>query len=148
MDMIATRRIRLLYVAPERLAAADTIDMLRRMRAALAGCRRSPLRFALGTRFSSRLRPDRRNRARDRQSADDRGHRDAAPGTRADIERMLFRRPPRISCIRSDGRTYVFRSAAEAARADRRGERGARSRGRSGIVYCGSGTATSRWLAR
>lgn len=147
MDMIATRRIRLLYVAPERLALADTIDMLRRMRPRLLAVDEAHC----VSRWGHDFRPD---YARIGEIAHEIGNPQtiavtatAAPGTRADIERMLFRRPPRIFvhsfrrpniCLSFRRKRHALTDVASVVRAHA---------GEAGIVYCGSRAATES-LAR
>ncbi len=147
MELIATGRIRLLYVAPERLALPDTIDMLRRMRPRLLAVDEAHC----VSRWGHDFRPD---YARIGECAREIGNPQtiavtatAAPRTRAEIETMLFRSKPRIfvRSLRRPNIALSFRhkrhaltDVASVVRAHR---------GEAGIVYCGSRAATES-LAR
>jgi len=147
LAMIETRRIRLLYVAPERLALDDTIDMLARMRPRLLAIDESHC----VSRWGHDFRPD---YARIGEVAKRFGAPQtiavtatAAPRTRADIESLLFHRAPRrfVHSFRRPNiaisvrrRRHTLTDVAGVIRAHR---------GESGIVYCGSRAATDQ-LAR
>jgi ATP-dependent DNA helicase RecQ len=146
-DMIAQRRIRLLYIAPERLVLDETIDMLTRLKPRLLAVDEAHC----VSRWGHDFRPD---YARIGEIAKRIGSprtiavtATAGPRTRADIQSMLFLRTPRIF-VRS------FRRPNIAISVRRRGQIlkdvGAvirAHRGQSGIVYCGSRAATES-LAR
>ncbi|MDE2361844.1 MAG: ATP-dependent DNA helicase RecQ [Hyphomicrobiales bacterium] len=138
MAMISERRVKLLYVAPERLTLGDTIEMLARLRPKLLAVDEAHCVSRWGRDF----RPD---YARIGEIAHRLGDPQtialtatAAPRTRSDIEALLFRRKPRLflqSSRRSNisiafrRRRSVARDVAEIVRAHA---------GQSGIVYCGS----------
>ncbi|MEI2736918.1 MAG: ATP-dependent DNA helicase RecQ [Rhodoblastus sp.] len=147
LAMIETRRIKLLYVAPERLALDDTIDMLARMKPKLLAIDEAHC----VSRWGHDFRPD---YARIGEIARRFGAPQtiavtatAAPRTREDIKSLLFHRAPR---------TFVqsFKRPNIAISVRRRGHTLTdvagvirRRQGESGIVYCGSRAATDQ-LAR
>jgi len=147
LALIEARKIKLLYVAPERLALDDTIDMLKRMRPRLLAIDEAHC----VSRWGHDFRPD---YARIGEIAKRFGAPQtiavtatAAPRTRADIENLLFHRKPRLfvqSFRRSNiaisvrRRRHTLTDVAGVIRAHR---------GQSGIVYCGARAATDQ-LAR
>lgn len=147
LAMIETRKIKLLYVAPERLALDETIDMLARMRPRLLAIDEAHC----VSRWGHDFRPD---YARIGEIAKRFGAPQtiattatAAPRTRDDIERLLFHRKPRHFvhsfarpniAISMRRRRHALTDVAGVIRAHR---------GESGIVYCGSRAATDQ-LAR
>ena len=147
LAMIEARRIKLLYVAPERLALDDTVDMLARMRPKLLAIDEAHC----VSRWGHDFRPD---YARIGEIARRFGAPQtiavtatAAPRTRADIESLLFHRKPRLF-------VHSFKRPNIAISVRRRGHTLTdvagvirRRRGESGIVYCGSRAATDQ-LAR
>ncbi len=147
LSMIAERRIRLLYVAPERLALDDTIDMLKKMRPKLLAVDEAHC----VSRWGHDFRPDYARigeiarRIGDPQTIATTAT--AAPRTRADIEVLLFRRKPRlfVQSFRRPNIALAFRPRRHAL-ADVAGVIRAHC-GQSGIVYCGSRAATES-LAR
>ena len=144
LAMIEARKIRLLYVAPERLALDDTIDMLARMRPRLLAIDEAHC----VSRWGHDFRPD---YARIGEIARRFGAPQtiavtatAAPRTRADIEDLLFYRRPR-HFVHSFARPNIAISVRRRRHAlsDVAGViRG--HRGESGIVYCGSRAATDQ----
>ena len=147
LAMIENRKVRLLYVAPERLALDDTIDMLARMKPRLLAIDEAHC----VSRWGHDFRPD---YARIGEIAKRFGAPQtiavtatAAPRTRADIESLLFQRKPRLF-------VHSFRRPNISIAVKRRGHTPSdvagvirRHRGQSGIVYCGSRAATDQ-LAR
>ncbi len=147
MRLIADRRIRLLYIAPERLALGDTIEMLARLQPRLLAVDEAHC----VSRWGHDFRPDYArigeiaHRLGDPQTIA--ATATAAPRTRADIEAMLFRRKPRLFihsfrrpniAISFRRRRHLFMDVAGVVRAHRGG---------AGIIYCGSRAATES-LAR
>jgi ATP-dependent DNA helicase RecQ len=147
LSMIAERRIRLLYVAPERLALDETIDMLKKMRPKLLAVDEAHC----VSRWGHDFRPDYARigeivrKIGDPQTIATTAT--AAPRTRDDIEGLLFRRKPRlfVQSFRRPNIALAFRPRRHAL-ADVAGVIRAHS-GQSGIVYCGSRAATES-LAR
>lgn len=147
LAMIETRRIKLLYVAPERLVLDDTVDMLARLRPKLLAIDEAHCISRWGHDF----RPD---YARIGEISQRIGRPQtiavtatASPRTRADIEELLFRGKPRlfVQSFRRPNislavrrRRHTLSDVASVIRAHR---------GESGIVYCGSRAATDQ-LAR
>ena len=147
LAMIESRKIKLLYVAPERLALEDTVDMLARMRPKLIAIDEAHC----VSRWGHDFRPDyarigeisRRFGAPQTIAVTA----TAAPRTREDIESLLFHRKPRLF-------VHSFKRPNIAISVRRRGHMLSdvagvirRHRGESGIVYCGSRAATDQ-LAR
>ena len=147
LAMIESRKIKLLYVAPERLALDDTIDMLARMKPRLLAVDEAHC----VSRWGHDFRPDyaaigtiaKRFGAPQTIAVTA----TAAPRTRADIESLLFQRKPRLFVhsfrrpnisIAVKRRRHTLTDVASVIRAHR---------GQSGIVYCGSRAATDQ-LAR
>ena len=97
VDRCATAQLRLLYVAPERLAKSDTIALLKRSKVAPAGGRRGALRLAMGPRLPARI-SQRSARSRPSSAAcrPSRSPRPPTPATRTDIVDKLFRRAPAV----------------------------------------------------
>ena len=147
LAMIEARKIKLLYVAPERLALDETIDMLARMKPRLLAIDEAHC----VSRWGHDFRPD---YARIGEIANRFGAPQtiavtatAAPRTREDIARLLFHRKPRLFvhsfarpniAISVRRRRHALSDVAGVIRAHR---------GESGIVYCGSRAATDQ-LAR
>ncbi|MCB1534236.1 MAG: ATP-dependent DNA helicase RecQ, partial [Rhodoblastus sp.] len=147
LAMIEARKIKLLYVAPERLALDETIDMLARMKPRLLAIDEAHC----VSRWGHDFRPD---YARIGEIAKRFGAPQtiavtatAAPRTRDDIARLLFHRGPRLFvhsfarpniAISVRRRRHALSDVAGVIRAHR---------GESGIVYCGSRAATDQ-LAR
>ncbi|HMN71644.1 MAG TPA: RecQ family ATP-dependent DNA helicase [Rhodoblastus sp.] len=147
LAMIEARKIKLLYVAPERLALDDTIDILARMKPRLLAIDEAHC----VSRWGHEFRPD---YARIGEIAKRFGAPQtiattatAAPRTRDDIESLLFHRKPRLFvqsfrrpniAISIRRRRHTLSDVAAVVRAHR---------GESGIVYCGSRAATDQ-LAR
>ena len=139
LGLLRRRELRLLYVAPERLARPDTVEMLAERDVALDGDRRGALRLAMGPRFPARI-PARWATSRARSAALQTLALTAtadAP-TRDDIVDKLFRAPPRVF-VRSFDRPNLrlaFKPKERSARQvlgfvrDHEGE--------SGIIYCAS----------
>ncbi len=147
LSMIGERRIKLLYLAPERLALGETIDLLKRLRPRLLAIDEAHC----VSRWGHDFRPD---YARIGEFSQELGAPQtialtatAAPRTRADIEASLFLRKPRVFVesfrrpnirIAMKRRRHPLSDVAGVIRAHR---------GQSGIVYCGSRAATEQ-LAR
>ena len=147
LDLIGTRRIALLYLAPERLTQPATIAMLKRLRPKLLAVDEAHC----VSRWADDFRPDYGeilgvaralgNPPMIAVTAT------ASPRTRADIVARLFAREPR-QFVRSFARNNIalaFRPRGN-LRADVQAIV-ARHAGKSGIVYCASRAGTDR-LAR
>ena len=147
LQLVGQRRIKLLYLAPERLAQPATVEMLSRLRIGLLAIDEAHC----VSRWADDFRPDYGAIA---AVATDLGNppviavtATAGPRTRADIVARLFARPPR-EFVRSFARPNIaiaFRTRHDMF-ADVRSFV-ARRAGESGIVYCASRAVTDR-LAR
>ena len=73
-DQIARGELRLLYIAPERLVKAETLDLLKRAKVGAARGRRGALHLAMGPRLSPGIRDARRGAGGARRCADGRVH--------------------------------------------------------------------------
>ena len=145
--LIATRRIDLLYLAPERLARSATLDMLKRLKPQLIAVDEAHC----VSRWADDFRPD---YGEIRAVAASLGSPQmiavtatAATRTRADIVSRLFSRQPR-TFVRSFARPNIalsFRTRRDAS-ADVRSIVASHA-GESGIIYCASRAGTDR-LAR
>jgi len=135
---IRERRLRLLYVAPERLARADTAEMLAEARPSLLAIDEAHCVSQWGHDF----RPEYLELGRMRRDLGDvqtialTATADAA--TRADIEAKLFATPPRVF-VRSFDRPNLRLAMRPKDNARRQIENFLAARkGQSGIVYCAS----------
>ncbi len=135
---VASRRVKLLYVAPERLAQDGAVDLLRRARVALLAVDEAHCVSTWGHEF----RPD---YGRLKEIAEKLGNpqilgvtASAGPRTRADIAEKLFARPPRVF-VRSFARPNLrlaFRERRDELR--QIGDFLRARAGDSGVVYCAS----------
>ena len=147
LRLLAERRIRLLYLAPERLVQPGTIERLRQLRVKTLAVDEAHC----VSRWGDDFRPD---YARIRDVAATLGHPQmiavtatAGPRTRDDIVARLFARPPHV-VVRSFARPNIalaFQRRRD-TQADVRAIVAARA-GQSGIVYCATRAGTER-LAR
>src|SRR5437588_1274248 len=143
-ELIGTRTLRLLYLAPERLARADTLELLRHSGVVLLAVDEAHCISQWGHDF----RPEYLTLGALRQALG--GVQTVAltatadTATRADIERKLFHRPAR-NFVRGFDRPNL-KLVMEPKASSRRQILGllARHRGDSGIVYCGSRKKTER----
>ncbi len=150
-DALGAGELRLLYVAPERLALPDTLALLARGRRLAARRRRGALRLAMGARFPARnICNARQRRGRARRRAD---HRAARPpptrATRGDILDRLFTRAPRrvrarLRPARTCGSPCRPKSNAARQLVDFVGAH----KGESGIVYCSTRKQTEELAER
>jgi ATP-dependent DNA helicase RecQ len=144
---VGSRRAKIVYAAPERLAQEGTLDLLARARVGLLAVDEAHCTSSWGHQF----RPD---YGRLREIATRLGNppilavtASAGPRTRADIVEKLFSRPPRLF-VRSFARPNLRLAFAE-----KRDELRQlldflqRRKGTSGVVYCAS-RAKSEALAR
>ena len=140
--------LKLLYLAPERLASAGGADAAPRRRVADRRGR-GALRQPVGPRFPPRLPAHRRAAPGARRAAGrlhrHRGPRDAGRDRRAAVRR---RPAPRVSCAASTGPNIHLAFQPRTSRASSSCP-SPRARGRSGIVYCGTRAKTEgRWRRR
>ncbi|MDE3176564.1 MAG: DNA helicase RecQ [Pseudomonadota bacterium] len=146
-DALSARRLRLLYVAPERLLRDDTLQLLHTCRVDLLAIDEAHCVSQWGHDF----RPE---YIRLKEAAQALGRpptlavtATADAPTRADIEQRLFFQPPKIF-VRSFDRPNLFLAMRPKTDATRQlWEALERHRGESGIVYCGSRKRTEE-LAR
>ena len=144
LRLVGERRIKLLYLAPERLAQPGTVEMLRRLRIGLIAIDEAHC----VSRWADDFRPDYGAIA---DVAADLDHppviavtATAGPRTRADIVARLFKRAP-TEFVRSFARPNIaigFRTRHDMF-ADVRSFVTRRA-GESGIVYCASRAVTDR----
>ena len=132
--------LRLLYVAPERLARPDTVEMLAEADVTHDGDRRGALRLAMGPRLPARVSHPGQCRAPDRRPAADAG----ADGDRRRADPRRHRRascspqPPRVF-VRSFDRPNLRLAFQPKERSSRQVLAFVRAHeGESGIVYCAS----------
>ncbi len=144
LQMIGQRRIKLLYLAPERLAQPSTIDMLRDLRVGLLAVDEAHC----VSRWADDFRPDYGAIADVAKALNNPPliavTATAGPRTRADIVERLFARKPK-EFVRSFARPNIsiaFRTRHDIF-ADVR-TFVARRAGESGIVYCASRVVTDR----
>ena len=145
LDRIARGELRLVYVAPERLVQADTLDLLKRAKDRDAGGRRGALHLAMGSRLPPRIRGARQGAGRARRRADGRLHRH---GRRRHARRYSAKAvQPAAGVVRA--RLRPAQSAAgdagqDPAAASRSRDFVEAHRGQSGIVYCASRRKTEK----
>ena len=97
LGLLRRRELRLLYVAPERLARPDTLEMLAESDVAPDGHRRGALRLAMGPRLPARISGAGQRRASDRRPLQTLALTATADApTRGDIVDKLFPAPPRV----------------------------------------------------
>ena len=123
LGLLRRRELRLLYLAPERLARPDTVEMLCESDVRLDGDRRGALRLAMGPRLPARVSDARQPRAPDRRPAADHG---------ADRDR-------RCADARRHRRQAVRRAAARLRAQLRPAEPAARLQAQGALVAPGAG---------
>ena len=140
LGLLRRRELRLLYVAPERLARPDTVEMLAESDVSLDGDRRGALRLAMGPRFSPRVPRAGQRRAPDRRPPADPGahrHRRRAD-PRRHRRQAVSAAPPRVF-VRSFDRPNLRLAFKPKERSSRQVLAFVRDHeGESGIVYCAS----------
>ena len=141
------KNLRLVFVAPERLARPDVPALLRASRRQFPGDRRSPLHLAMGPRLPQGISRPARHRPSARHVQTIAVTATADGPTRAEIAEKLFPAPPRLF-LRSFDRPNLrlaMRPKANATSQIARMIEG--HRGDSGIVYCGSRRRTEKLAA-
>ena len=140
MGLLRRRELRLLYVAPERLARPDTVEMLAESDVAMMAIDEAHCVSQWGHDFRPEyLTPGQRG-APDRRPAADHGvHRDRRCADARRHRRQAVRQRRRASsCAASTGRTSGSPSSPRSARRARCSPSCASHEAESGIVYCAS----------
>jgi ATP-dependent DNA helicase RecQ len=146
LDAIARGSLRLVYIAPERLMRADTLDLLKRSRVSLLAVDEAHCISQWGHDF----RPEYMELGKVRSELGGvqiialTATADAA--TRADIVERLFREPPQIFVHGFDRPNLRLAMRAKSTSRNQVLDFVREHRGQSGIVYCGS-RKKSEWLA-